>query len=122
MIPFLFILSSFFRRDWCKSQFLFYIIMDYKSKQWIHKREAILRRDKYQCQLSKRYGKIRQAEVVHHIFPVSQFPEYQWQDWNLISITMDEHNKLHDRVTGQLTDYGKKLMQRTARKYGVNIG
>ena len=44
--------------------------MDYKSKRWIHKREAILRRDKYQCQLSKRYGKIRQAEVVHHIFPV----------------------------------------------------
>lgn len=96
--------------------------MDYKSKRWIHKRQTILKRDKYQCQLSKRYGKIRQAEVVHHIFPVADYPEYQWENWNLISITAEEHNKLHDRNTGKLTKEGKDLLIRTARKQGIPPG
>ena len=95
--------------------------MDYKSKRWIHKRDKILRRDKYQCQLSKRYGKIRQAEVVHHIFPASDYPEYEWCDWNLISITNEMHNKLHDRNNDSLTEMGKNLMYRTARRQGIRV-
>lgn len=30
---------------------------DYKSKRWEHKRKMILKRDHYQCQRCKRYGK-----------------------------------------------------------------
>ena len=99
----------------------FSIAMDYKDQRWIRKRSRILRRDKYQCQMSKRYGKMRQAEVVHHIFPVSEYPQYQWEDWNLISVTQDWHNKFHDRNTDKLTGVGLELLRKTARKQGIEI-
>lgn len=93
----------------------------YKTGKWESMRNSILRRDGYQCQLSKRYGKLRQAEVVHHIFPWDEFPEYAYEPWNLISITISEHNKLHDRNTNELTDAGIELLTRTARKYNKPI-
>jgi len=95
--------------------------MDYQSKRWEKKRAKILRRDKYVCQLSKRYGKLRQANTVHHIFPVELFPEYQWEDWNLISLCAEEHNSLHDRETHQLTAKGVELLTRTARLRGIPL-
>ena len=88
----------------------------YKSTRWKKKREHILRRDKYLCQQSKRYGKLKPAETVHHIFPREDYPEYAWCDWNLISLCQDEHNKLHDRASHQLTAAGRELMERTARR------
>lgn len=93
----------------------------YKSTKWKHKRLAILRRDKYRCQLSKRYGKTVQAELVHHIFPREEFPEYEFEDWNLISISNIEHNKLHSRDSEMLTEAGKELLRRTARRRGMEI-
>lgn len=88
----------------------------YKSKRWEKKRAKILRRDRYQCQESKRFGKNVQADTVHHIFPRDKYPEYQWSDWNLISLSAAEHNKMHDRYTDELTDKGKSLMERTKRR------
>lgn len=85
----------------------------YKSKRWQLKREKILRRDKYMCQLSKRYGKRVDATMVHHIYPIEEYPEYKWCDWNLISLCESEHNKLHDRVTNKLTAAGEELKRRT---------
>lgn len=93
--------------------------MEYTEKRWKRLREVVLRRDGYQDQILKRQGKIVQAEVVHHIYPVDDYPEYQWCAWNLISVTKATHNTLHDRETGDLTYEGLKLMQRTARKYGI---
>lgn len=93
----------------------------YKSTRWKHKRLAVLRRDKYQCQESKRYGKTIKADLVHHIFPREEYPEYAWEDWNLISLCEAEHNKLHDRKTNNLTNAGKELLRRTARKHGKEI-
>lgn len=93
----------------------------YVSTRWKKKRLAILRRDRYQCQISKRYGKIIKADLVHHIFPREEFPELQWEDWNLISLSNVEHNKLHDRNTDKLTEAGKELLRRTARRYGKEI-
>lgn len=90
------------------------------STAWKRKRERILRRDGYQCQQSKRYGKLVQAEMVHHIFPRHEFPQYALNDWNLISLTVTEHNKLHTDG-GDLTDEGKRLLQRTAIKNGIEI-
>ena len=95
--------------------------MNYDSLRWQRKRAKILRRDKYMCQLSKRYGRFEQAQVVHHIFPAADYPEYQWEDWNLISITTEMHNKLHDRNTDKLTRMGMDLMEKTARKNGITI-
>lgn len=93
----------------------------YKDPRWEAKRQSILRRDRYMCQLSARYGKHNQAEIVHHVFPLLEFPEYAFQDWNLISITRKEHNKLHDRDTEELTEYGRQLLVRIARKNNIQI-
>lgn len=75
----------------------------YKSARWKKLREKVLRRDGYMCQISKRYGIARKAQTVHHIFPREEFPEYQWCTWNLISLSTEAHNKLHDRNKDALT-------------------
>ena len=93
----------------------------YDKVQWERKRQAILRRDKYLCQQSKRYGLFRQAEVVHHIFPLSDYPQYAFADWNLISLTRAEHNKLHERDTDELTGAGRELLIRIARRNNIEI-
>ena len=93
----------------------------YKSTKWEQKRNSILRRDGYMCQLSKRYGKNREAEVVHHIFPREEFPEYAFEEWNLISLSRREHNSLHYRDTDELTEAGAELLRRTARKNNIEI-
>lgn len=87
----------------------------YNSRKWDRIKSLALRRDGYQCQLSKRYGKAVQAEVVHHIFPVDEFPEYAYEPWNLIALSRKMHNTLHDRNTDALTAEGVALMRRTKR-------
>lgn len=72
-----------------------------------------MRRDKYQCQESKRYGKRIDATTVHHIYPANIYPEYAWSDWNLISLSTMQHDSMHDRTTNELTEKGKALQQRT---------
>lgn len=93
--------------------------MDYKSKRWVHLRERILRRDSYTCQYNKRYGRMVQADTVHHIFPADEYPQYQWEAWNLISLSRDAHNKMHDRDTHELTREGRELLERTKRKLRI---
>lgn len=92
----------------------------YKTKRWDRLRRAILARDGYQCQVSRRYGKHVPARVVHHIFPREDYPQYQWEEWNLISVSDKVHNELHDRTTNELTDKGRELLWRTARKKNIN--
>lgn len=93
----------------------------YDTPKWEHKRQLILRRDNYMCQLSKRFGLFREAAVVHHIFPLEEFPQYAFEDWNLISLTRFEHNRLHDRDTDELTEAGRELLIRTARRNNIEI-
>ena len=92
----------------------------YDSKRWLSLRESILRRDRYTCQENARFGKMREATTVHHIFPREEFPEYEWKPWNLISLTAEAHNMMHTRE-GELTAKGKDLLRRTARKNNVEI-
>ena len=88
----------------------------YLTKRWEQMRLRILRRDRYECQWSKRYKAVPdQAECVHHIFPLEYFPEYKWEPWNLISLSMQAHNRMHDRETHELTREGYELLYRTAR-------
>ena len=96
-------------------------IQKYNETKWIKLRETALKRDKYIDQIEKRYGKVKEAEVVHHIFPVEQYPEYQYCLWNLISITRATHNKMHIRDSQELTRLGYDLMERVARKQGIKI-
>ena len=71
------------------------------------------------CQYYKRYGKARQADTVHHIFPREVFPQYEWEPWNLIALSNKAHNKMHDRDTRELTREGLDLLIRTARRQGI---
>ena len=93
----------------------------YHTARWIKKREKILRRDGYQCQYAKLYGRMEEANTVHHIFPRKQYPQYAWEDWNLISVSAANHNKLENRATGELTDEGRALMEKTAMDRGIRI-
>lgn len=88
--------------------------MDYKSKRWRELSQRVMRRDGYMCQLSKRYGKRVPADLVHHIYPADEYPEYAYCAWNLVSLSRKMHNMLHDRNTNRLTDEGKALQRRTA--------
>ena len=91
----------------------------YKTPRWKKLRESVLRRDGYLCQESKRYGKMVAASVVHHIFPREDYPEYEYEPWNLIGLSSKAHDEMHDRVTGKLTAKGMGLLERTARLQGI---
>lgn len=91
----------------------------YKTKRWERLRRAVLARDGYKCRESARFGKNIPATTVHHIFPADEYPEYRWESWNLISLSASVHDEMHDRTSGKLTDKGKDLMFRTARKRGM---
>ncbi|MBR3360027.1 MAG: hypothetical protein IKG39_01680 [Lachnospiraceae bacterium] len=93
----------------------------YSTDRWEHLRQCILRRDDFMCQDAKRYGKRIPAEMVHHIFPREIFPEYQWEPWNLISLSNKAHDAMHYRTTRELTDKGMELLIRTARKQGIDL-
>lgn len=90
--------------------------MNYKSKRWKRLREKILRRDGYMCQVSKRYGRMVEANTVHHIFPAEQYPEYQWCEWNLISLSQSVHNEMHVRDSFELTEKGRALQRRVEQR------
>lgn len=93
----------------------------YNTAKWKRKRAAILRRDGYKDKVVARYGKTVEATIVHHIFPLDEYPEYRLTDWNLISVSMATHNRLHDRETDELTELGVELLRRTARKHNVPV-
>ena len=93
----------------------------YKSARWQRLRAAVLRRDGYMCQESRRYGKRVEATTVHHVFPREDFPEYQWEQWNLISLAGDVHDQMHDRQSGALTAKGVELLRRVARREGAEV-
>ena len=86
---------------------------DYKSKRWLRLRAAVLREAGYRCQYARRYGKRVQASTVHHIWPADDFPEFAFERWNLIALSTEAHNRMHDRATGRLTETGEQLRRRT---------
>lgn len=88
--------------------------MDYKSRRWLAKRKAVLRRDRYQCRECRRFGIASDASVVHHAYPADDYPEYAWEDWNLISLCSACHNAMHDRESGALTDRGLAWRRRVS--------
>lgn len=90
--------------------------MIYKTKRWQELRLKILKRDKYMCQHSKRYGKRVDATIVHHIFPVDLYPQYAYKPWNLISLSNAAHEKMHDKTNHKITNTGKIFQQKLIAK------
>jgi len=78
----------------------------YKSKKWRSIRERVLRRDEYLCQECKRYGKSVQANTVHHIYPLESHPKLSLNSINLVSLCVDCHEKMHNRLTNEITQKG----------------
>lgn len=84
-----------------------------KNRRWRRLRERVLHRDGYMCQEARRYGRYEPAEVVHHIWPAEDYPEYAYCAWNLISLSVANHDKLHDHTTRKLTPAGERWRKRT---------
>ena len=84
------------------------------NKRWQAVRMLALRRDKFRCRDSARYGKVVDAETVHHIWPAEDYPEYAWSAWNLVSLTKAKHEAMHDRLTGKLTPLGESWRRRVS--------
>jgi len=72
----------------------------YLSSKWKRKRKAILKRDGYLCQICKRYGRRTDAQTVHHIKHLDEYPELALENSNLISVCNACHNKLHPEKGG----------------------
>lgn len=82
----------------------------YKTTEWKHKREDILKRDHYTCQRCLgvynsgppiKYIRVRRANTVHHKEELSIKPELMLDDDNLISLCLKCHNIIHGRTTDQ---------------------
>lgn len=88
-------------------------MIDYGSSKWKAKQKHILRLDGYKDRVAAMYGRTVEAKIVHHIYPSKAYPDYAWCDWNLISVSKGTHNQLENRITGELTDFGRAIMERT---------
>ena len=92
------------------------------SEQWRRKAHSILRRDGYIDQyILKTTGRIIEANLVHHILPRDEFPQYAMEDWNLISLNKRTHSRIIHTIKGKLTNEGRKLMMETAFKQGIKL-
>ena len=91
----------------------------YNTSKWERTRNAVLRRDSYQCQECKRYGRIREAKHVHHVFPIEHYPELALDRRNLISLCQQCHNAMHDRDTHELSEKGEQLRERVRKRTGI---
>ncbi len=76
----------------------------YRGKRWTRKRDAILRRDDYECRNCRRYGKHTLATTVHHVYFLKDYPKMWLVNDNLISLCNDCHNKMHNRTNDEATE------------------
>ena len=83
-----------------------------KNKRWRKLRDRVLRRQKW-CQEAERYGLRVQAEVVHHIWPAEDYPEFAYCEWNLVALSRENHDRMHDRLTRKLSPLGERWRRRT---------
>ncbi|PZO95405.1 MAG: endonuclease [Streptococcus pyogenes] len=77
-----------------------------KTKKWEKFRDRVMREHDYLCQESLRYGVSSQAEMVHHIYPVSEYPDLEFVRWNCLPLTNKRHNTFHDRSNDRIIGNG----------------
>ncbi len=77
----------------------------YKSKAWRSKREYILKRDGYQCQECRKYGKNTEAKIVHHVIELEDDWTQRLKNNNLVSVCAACHNKIHPEKGGHKIKY-----------------
>lgn len=77
------------------------LVKFYQCREWYGKdgiRNKALERDNYECQECKRQGKVGQAQNVHHIKEVKDFPSLALVLDNVESVCINCHNKTHKRL------------------------
>jgi 5-methylcytosine-specific restriction enzyme A len=84
----------------------------YNSAAWKKKRLYVLRRDGYACQNCVRYGKFVDADTVHHLKELIDYPELRLKSSNLISLCKACHNKAHGSTKGGSHGRYKNIKQR----------
>lgn len=89
----------------------------YNTAGWERKREVILKRDDYKCRECGRYGKVIDANTVHHIIPLQERPDLKLNNNNLVSLCEEHHEKMHNKFNNQLSKLGQEWKERTIRKY-----
>ena len=74
----------------------------YLSKPWRKVRAVALARDHYLCQHCLKRGRLKTAELVHHIKPLETHPDLGLTLDNLLSLCTACHNRVHgsDHVAG----------------------
>ena len=88
----------------------------HNSRKWKKKRDYIKKRDGYLCRECRRYGRNTQAQLVHHIYPVEDYPELALNNDNLISLCVKCHELMHDRADNEVTTVGERWQNKKARK------
>ncbi|MFR5470481.1 HNH endonuclease [Intestinibacter bartlettii] len=93
----------------------------YKSKEWRHLKDEVLKEQHFECQICKQQGIITKADTVHHnqfvtkhpSLALSKFYYYKGKKYrNLIGVCKACHNKLHPEKHGK-----KKLNQVTEERW-----
>ena len=67
----------------------------YGRAEWKEIVKEVLKRDGYRCQICGAGHTYKNRLVVHHILPVSCFPEYISEMWNLATLCEKCHKKIH---------------------------
>ena len=88
----------------------------YKSKQWQHVRDYVMKRDQWLCQDCLKKGLIVPAEEVHHITPLSPEnitdPSITLNENNLIALCRECHRKRHGKDKRYRVDeFGRVTMK-----------
>lgn len=89
----------------------------YKTKRWRRKREIVLKKYNYLCAESLRYGQTKPAELIHHIYPLEQYPELAYEEWNLLPLTNAVHNTFHDRNNDEVIGRGLYWQVKRQREF-----
>ena len=84
----------------------------YRSPAWARKREHILRRDGYQCQECRRYGRTTAGTVVHHLTQITDAWPLRLADSNLLTLCARCHDASHDRSGEALSASGEAMRER----------
>lgn len=92
----------------------------YDTPKWRKKSARVLSYYDYVDQVKKRYGKLEQADLVHHALPLEDFPELAFENHNLIPVSRSTHRGLHND-DGTLTSAGVEVARRAARKIGIDV-
>lgn len=88
-----------------------------KTRRWEKFRDRVLREHDYLCQESLRFGVSAAAEMVHHIYPVSQYPELEFVKWNCLPLTNKKHNSFHDRKNDNIIAGGLYWQKKLKKQF-----